>query len=1016
MPTRLASLLPGRLPAALFVLALLVLGTARAANTQYVRFNTVLGSIDVLMLSDQAPNTVTNFLGYVNSKAYNASIIHRSISAELFEGFTVIQGGSYEDKLVKTAGETDFAKIPTNAPIANEFSVSNTLGTLAMAYTGTNTNSGTSGWFFNTSDNSSAFDSELYTVFGQINSGDASSLAVMNALQNITIYDATSVFMTGGEGDGNFADIPLIDYYSGSPSYPNFVEVTSIVTESQPSTATVTLSSGSITVPYTGKATTVTATTNPAKLKTIISYSSALTPPTATGTYTVLADITSPGYAGSATGTIVITPVLPIVTTGAANVAATDAGATAADLYLSVNPRTSDTTVYVEYGLSSSAYTGSTTTVDAGAGATTESGYLTTTGTLTAGTLYHYRAVATNAAGTVYGADKTFTTELEPVFGGTGTITPLLSATGAQVGFAVNPQKIATKAYFEYSTSQNFSTYQTTAEQTIGAGNAPFTVTGFLADLEPNTTYYYELVTVSSAGTFTSAVQSFTTLGFNTSIVAVSTGKANGTGTTTGTATYATLGAAGINDTDGVAFYSTLTASKSNPVITAANDAGIWANRGSDTLTLVAQTGTTTPAGVASAVYSVLGNPVYNENSEVAFEGTMKAGLGGVTSKNALGVWATNSGSLTLVARQGDTAPNGMVFSTFTALARTGTNTIIFGTVTGTGVTAANNFGVFEGTAEGNLALVLHTGETIGSKVVSTYTLNSIQTLVQGQTRNFNDESGDLALLATFTDKTTGIVTDFTGTVTVADKVGDTAPGVSGTFSKFDSPIVNESDHVAFWATLASSGTITAANNAGIWADNSSGSLTLVAETGVPTSATPAGSGFLTLSDPIDNNNDVLAFEATYKSGSTALTGLFFTPGGTVTRVAQTGGAAPGCGGGVTFATFKALGLPDAGGADGTGGPVFMATVAGTGVSAANNTGIWAMDASGNLQLVVRTGDNINVSPSGTAVFKTISTLTFLPYTASLDGQTRSITKDGDLTFTATFTDKTTAVFSVAFP
>jgi hypothetical protein len=90
--------------------------------------------------------------------------------------------------------------------------------------------------------------------------------------------------------------------------------------------------------------------------------------------------------------------------------------------------------------------------------------------------------------------------------------------------------------------------------------------------------------------------------------------------------------------------------------------------------------------------------------------------------------------------------------------------------------------------------------------------------------------------------------------------------------------------------------------------------------------------------------------------------------------------------------------------------------VAGTGVSAANNTGIWAMDASGNLQLVVRTGDNINVSPSGTAVFKTISTLTFLPYTASLDGQTRSITKDGDLTFTATFTDKTTAVFSVAFP
>ncbi len=159
-------------------------------------------------------------------------------------------------------------------------------------------------------------------------------------------------------------------------------------------------------------------------------------------------------------------------------------------------------------------------------------------------------------------------------------------------------------------------------------------------------------------------------------------------------------------------------------------------------------------------------------------------------------------------------------------------------------------------------------------------------------------------------------------------------------------------------------------------------------------------------------------FSGTYKLSGKAVTGLFYTPGGMPTRVAQTGDAAPGCVSG-TFSTFKALALPDAGNAlpsGGTGGPVFEATIAGTGVTAANNTGIWAMDTTGALQLIVRTGDNININPTGAASFKTISSLTFLPYTALLDGQTRSITKNGDLTYTATFTDKTTAVFTVTFP
>jgi cyclophilin family peptidyl-prolyl cis-trans isomerase len=1011
MPPRLVA--PFRAKNRRFVFALLFLlflaSHAPAADTQYVRFNTIFGSMDVQLLSDEAPNTVTNFLDYATAKDYNNTIIHRSLSVSQ-NGLGVIQGGGYD-------ANTSFSAVPSLGAINNEFNVSNTAGTLAMALTGSDINSATNEWFFNTVDNSAALDPQSFTVFGTISPSDTSSLAVMNALASVPVYDGSSI-------NGAFGNLPLTNYVAGTTLHlANFVIVSSIVAESLPTTATVTLPGLPETFVYTGKAHAATATTNPAKLKTIISYNngtfSTVDAPTAVGTYTVLADLTSPGYSGSATGTITITAIDPTIVTGAA----TSISATGANLNVTVNPKTDDTSVYVEYGLSSTAYTGTTTTADAGSGAANISGYLSTTGTLTPGTLYHYRAVATSSAGTVSGADKTFTTLVEPVFAGTAATTPILSAAGAVVSLAVNPHGVATTAYFEYSTDPTFTTgVFTTVPQSIGKGTSPVTVTGLLSDLDPDTLYYYELVTVSAAGTFSSTSGSMVTslAGFSTSVVAATTGTATGTGG----GKYNVLGAAGINDTDGVAFYSTLTTSKSNPVITAANDAGIWANEGTDTLTLIAQTGTPAVPGLAGAEFSALSSPVYNQTNGVAFEGTLKAGLGGVTAKNELSVWSTSTGTLQLVAREGDPAPGGTTFSTFTALGLLDGNTnedvIVIGTMAaGTGVTASSNTGIWEGTLENNLALKLRTGDMVGGETISTLTLDSTQPLVQGQTRNFASNTGDLALLATFTNKTTGIVTSFSGVPALAYKVGSTAPISTGTatFAKFDSPIINNSDHLAFEATVANGG-VTAATSAGIWSTDT-GTLQLVAQTGSSApdaSGNPSGAVFATLNDPLDNNYDVLAFSGTYKLSGKVLTGLFYTPGGTLTRVVQTGDPAPGCATGVNFGTFKALALPDAGGTDGNGGPVFGATLTGIGVTAANNTGIWAMDDTGTLQLIVRTGDSININPTGTASFKTISSLTFLPYTALLDGQTRSMTTDGDLTYTATFTDKTTAVFSVAFP
>jgi hypothetical protein len=79
---------------------------------------------------------------------------------------------------------------------------------------------------------------------------------------------------------------------------------------------------------------------------------------------------------------------------------------TGARLNASVNPQGQATTFSFQYG-TTTAYGGATASLSAGAGSATVP-VLANIGGLTAGTLYHYRVIASNATGTRVGADQTF--------------------------------------------------------------------------------------------------------------------------------------------------------------------------------------------------------------------------------------------------------------------------------------------------------------------------------------------------------------------------------------------------------------------------------------------------------------------------------------------------------------------------------------------------------------------------------------------------------------------------------
>jgi hypothetical protein len=202
----------------------------------------------------------------------------------------------------------------------------------------------------------------------------------------------------------------------------------------------------------------------------------------------------------------------PTVTTAAAS----SVNDTTASLNGSVNPNGQATTVYFEYGTSTS-YGTKTSAASAGSGASARN-VSAAVSRLTGGTTYHFRLVATNAAGTTPGADQAFATSGQPVSrtGATSGVT----GTSATLTGTVDPAGHSTSWYFEYGTTTGYGTK--TASQSAGSTAGPRAVSVPVGGLAPGTTYHFRLVATSSAGTGYGTDATFTTVGPPVTISATS--------------------------------------------------------------------------------------------------------------------------------------------------------------------------------------------------------------------------------------------------------------------------------------------------------------------------------------------------------------------------------------------------------------------------------------------------------------------------------------------------------------
>lgn len=197
-------------------------------------------------------------------------------------------------------------------------------------------------------------------------------------------------------------------------------------------------------------------------------------------------------------------PPAPSATTFEANPISNDNAVLNGD----VNPNGLETSAWFEYGQDNNPSTFAKTDNQAIGSGTASLPIQAAIDNLTAGTTYNYRVVASNSAGTSFGAIDGFTTELLPPVVSTSPANPI-SNDNAVLNGDVNPKGLPTSAWFEWGTDPVLNGWAVTSSDNVGAGSASVAIQTPLANLTPGTTYYFRVAAQNTEGTSKGAIESF---------------------------------------------------------------------------------------------------------------------------------------------------------------------------------------------------------------------------------------------------------------------------------------------------------------------------------------------------------------------------------------------------------------------------------------------------------------------------------------------------------------------------
>ncbi len=442
--------------------------------------------------------------------------------------------------------------------------------------------------------------------------------------------------------------------------------------------------------------------------------------------------------------------------------------------------------------------------------------------------------------------------------------------------------------------------------------------------------------------------------------------------------------------------------------------------------------GTTIPAvqggpapvpGVANAKWASFSDPILSPDGHYAFA----AKLSGVTAAQASGVWTNLGGTLHLALQKG-VAPsnvaekltsvmslslrNSQLLALIKVAAPANANTVLLG------LNAANTGTVLLRT---NAPITLDNPDTAAMEpptTVKTITVLSPAVSSPGDGRWQGD--ANTVIKVTLADKRTVLyrVTP-AGTLTPMLYTNGNASGVTSmaTWKTFGPPAVSSNgQRFAVLGTLnPKAGIVSATNDTALMFSSDGTNFQVIAkEDSAPNDATVSSLKYAGFSDPlvsIVGASNKVAFLGLLKGTGVNATNnraLFFgTFGGTYAKKARLGDFATDSAGFATTAKWKKFtSFALSGGTNGA--PIFVATLSGAGVSAKNNAGLWAVDASGDVRRLLRTGDYLgNQKIASFTLLKAVPTA----FTAA-----RSFNNADSVAALVSFTDKTQALVAIGIP
>ncbi|MCA9272474.1 MAG: hypothetical protein KDA31_05450 [Phycisphaerales bacterium] len=444
------------------------------------------------------------------------------------------------------------------------------------------------------------------------------------------------------------------------------------------------------------------------------------------------------------------------------------------------------------------------------------------------------------------------------------------------------------------------------------------------------------------------------------------------------------------------------------------NERGLWAEH-QGVLTLIAREGDQAPGMPAGVLFDRIFDPVMNSNGNTAFRAWLEGP--GIDGTNRDSIWSESTGmGLGLVVQGGTPSGiSGVDIGGFASPLLGDNDLVTVKTfLSGASVNSLNDEAILVQPATGQVAIVAREGDQAdGAPAGVVYGIVAPESINASGVVSYAGTVTGAGVTAT---NNRGLwLAQTGGSIELIARGGEPAPGAGGdSYLAVGTSSLNSLGDLVYLASLQGPG-VTFSNGSGVWKkrDGEPSQLLVRADTQSP--GAPTGQHFGTFFVPLVNGTRSVGF-AGELIGATVLPlekrAIWSEGASTALELRLRGGnTSPDLAPGVSFSTLNSPALN----ADGL--LVLPALLTGSGINTSNRDVLVGMEPGGDARILVRTGTMFDVDddPNTTDLRLVVNPIRFVELSGGEDGRPTGLSRNGQAVFTLNFQQTFSGVFVASF-